>query len=69
LAGGTLTAPTHDPDSCSLCALLAKINTGYAETVAADDRVEPCTYLSAVVDFRLPADLILLASARGPPLA
>lgn len=59
----------HDAATCSICALLAKINVGYATFESADESVELVCQAAVDDAVRLPADLVLLASARGPPHA
>lgn len=60
--------PGHDAETCSLCALLAKINVGYATFAATDVRSENVSLFTAASELRLPADLVLFSSARGPPV-
>jgi hypothetical protein len=59
----------HDAANCSLCVLLAKINVGYTTLESADDIVAVVCGTAAPEAFSLPADLVMLASARGPPSA
>ena len=61
--------PRHDAANCSICALLAKINVGYATADSTEIFLESIRVPSAEVALRLPSDLVLHASARGPPVA
>ncbi len=58
----------HDPNTCSLCTLLAKIKVGRAVFFFADICVEFSYYESAPSSTNLAAELSLAGAPRGPPL-
>jgi hypothetical protein len=62
-----ISAPGHDADHCTLCALLAQMRVGQAP-LAADGVLVSAAYLPA--EHRpvfFPADVVLSFAARGPP--
>jgi hypothetical protein len=61
--------PGHDVGECALCKVLAQIGVGYSMVAAHDAHAEPSRPLELALDARLPGDLALALSARGPPRA
>ena len=59
----------HDPEHCSICALLAKIKVGKAASLDLAIRFENTRYEQPLAAGLLAADLILSKTSRGPPRA
>lgn len=63
-----LAKSSHDPNTCSICSLLAQLKTGYTfiEFSVASD--QPTVELLLVYDSTLYSSPMRLGDARGPPL-
>jgi hypothetical protein len=60
-------APGHDPDECSVCALLAQMKVGRASVFDLAIHFESARFERPLATGLLASDLILSKTSRGPP--